>query len=104
MAAATGTCEKMGIGAGVSSCLVRLEHDGLELNRVAVSASITISCPGRGAAPLQRCTAGPGPKIAKTTPCKVEWARLGSTRALPEARPAHLIDRSALVRPPRTSP
>src|SRR4030088_917890 len=39
MAAATGTCE-IGIGAGASSCLVQLEHDGLELNRVAVSASI----------------------------------------------------------------
>ena len=26
-----------------------------------------------GLASLRRCTAGPGQKIAKTTPCKVEW-------------------------------
>jgi hypothetical protein len=29
----------------------------------------------RPAAPLRRCTAGPGPKIAKTTPCKVKRTR-----------------------------
>ena len=43
--------------------------------------ALTISCPGRGAAPLRRCAAGPGPKIAKTTPCKVEWDRPGSPGA-----------------------
>jgi len=32
-----------------------------------------ISCPGRGIVSVRRCTAGPGQKIAKTTPCKVEW-------------------------------
>src|SRR6266700_1825710 len=32
----------------------------------------TIPCPGPGIASLRRCTAGPGQKIAKTTPCKVE--------------------------------
>src|SRR6267154_3732561 len=53
---------------------------------------LTISCPGRGAAPhkrvharlrraMGRCTAGPGHKIAKTTPCKVNWAPARSTRA-----------------------
>jgi hypothetical protein len=31
-----------------------------------------MSCPGPGIASLQR-SAGPGQKIAKTTPCKVEW-------------------------------
>src|SRR5467141_790844 len=30
----------MGVGVGTSSHLVRLEHGGLELNRVAVSANI----------------------------------------------------------------
>src|SRR5450631_4340928 len=35
--------------------------------------ALTISCPGPGIASLLRCTAGPGQKIAKTTPCKVEW-------------------------------
>src|SRR5450755_476070 len=35
--------------------------------------ALTISCPGPGIASLRRCTAGPGQKIAKTTPCKVEW-------------------------------
>ncbi|SRR6266550_5256837 len=33
---------------------------------------LTISCPGPGIPSLRRCTAGPGQKIAKTTPCKVE--------------------------------
>src|SRR5712672_1125019 len=37
-----------------------------------------ISCAGRGVAPLWRCTAGLGQKIAKTTPCKVEWPRLAA--------------------------
>src|ERR1700716_2544708 len=35
--------------------------------------ALTISCPGPGIASLRQCTAGPGQKIAKTTPCKVEW-------------------------------
>src|SRR5882724_3085767 len=48
-----------------------LEHDGLELNRLVASReALTVWCPGRGG----RCTAEPGPKIAKTTPCKVEKA------------------------------
>src|SRR4030081_1121870 len=35
--------------------------------------ALTISCPGPGIPSLRRCKAGPGQKIAKTTPCKVEW-------------------------------
>ena len=41
----------------------------------------TISCPGRSADTLRRYTAGPGHKMAKTTPCKVEWAPARSTLA-----------------------
>src|SRR5467141_1652558 len=58
---------------------------------------LTISCPGRGAAPhkrvharlrraMGRCTAGPGHKIAKTTPCKVEWAPALVLRCVPGTR------------------
>src|SRR5882724_4670024 len=36
--------------------------------------ALMISCPGPGIPSLRRCTAGPGQKIAKTTPCKVELA------------------------------
>jgi hypothetical protein len=43
--------------------------------------ALTISCPGPGIASLRRCKAGPGPKIAKTTPCKVEWTPARSTLA-----------------------
>src|SRR5260370_4394567 len=35
----------------------------------------------RSAAPLRRYTAEPRHKIAKTTPCKVEWAPVRSARA-----------------------
>src|SRR5215211_1299392 len=35
----------------------------------------------------RQCIAGPGHKIAKTTPCKVEWAPARSTRAA--LRPGH---------------
>src|SRR6266850_5950838 len=43
--------------------------------------ALTISCPGPGIASLRRCKAGPGQKIAKTTPCKVEWTPARSTLA-----------------------
>src|ERR1700704_762227 len=43
--------------------------------------ALTISCPGPGITSLRRCTAGPGRKIAKTTPCKVEWTPARSTLA-----------------------
>src|SRR5882762_9996623 len=43
--------------------------------------ALTISCPGPGIASLRRCKAGPGQKIAKTTPCKVEWTPARSTPA-----------------------
>jgi hypothetical protein len=43
--------------------------------------ALTISCPGPGIASLRRCKAGPGQKIAKTTPCKVEWTPVRSTLA-----------------------
>src|SRR5882757_2518325 len=46
-----------------------------------IQARLTISCPGRRAAPLRRYTAEPKHKIAKTTPCKVEWAPARSARA-----------------------
>jgi len=41
--------------------------------------ALTISCPGPGIASLRRRKAGPGQKIAKTTPCKVEWTPARST-------------------------
>jgi hypothetical protein len=43
--------------------------------------ALTISCPGPGIPSLRRCTAGPGQKIAKTTPCKVERTPARSTPA-----------------------
>src|SRR5258705_6695008 len=43
--------------------------------------ALTILCPGPGIASLRRCKAGPGQKIAKTTPCKVEWTPARSTLA-----------------------
>jgi len=43
--------------------------------------ALTISCPGPGMASLRRCMAGLGQKIAKTTPCKVEWTPARSTLA-----------------------
>src|SRR6266849_8882629 len=59
---------------------------------------------------MGRCTAGPGHKIAKTTPCKVEWAPARSTRAAlrsgqekkngPSSRPGLISSRSSL---PNTS-
>jgi len=49
--------------------------------------ALTISCPGPGIASLRRCKAGPGQKIAKTTPCKVEWTPARSTLAA--LRPGH---------------
>jgi len=79
---------------------------------------LTISCPGRGAAPhkrvharlrraMGRCTAGPGHKIAKTTPCKVNWAPARSTRAAlrsghekkngPSSRPSPISSRSSFL-------
>src|SRR6266850_4993087 len=79
---------------------------------------LTISCPGRGAAPhkrvharlrraMGRCTAGPGHKIAKTTPCKVKWAPARSTRAAlrsghekkngPSSRPNLISSRSIFL-------
>src|SRR6266850_7083810 len=90
---------------------------------------LTISCPGRGAAPhkrvharlrharkrvharlrraMGRCTAGPGHKIAKTTPCKVKWAPARSTRAAlrsghekkngPSSRPSLISSRSIFL-------
>jgi hypothetical protein len=47
--------------------------------------ALTIPCPGPGIASLRRCKAGPGQKIAKTTPCKVEWTPARSTLAAPPA-------------------
>src|SRR5882757_3097316 len=79
---------------------------------------LTISCPGRSAAPpparsrassthYGRCTAGPGHKIAKTTPCKVKWAPARSTRAAlrsghekkngPSSRPSLISSRSIFL-------
>jgi len=43
--------------------------------------ALTISCPGPGILSLRRCKAGPGQKIAKTTPCKVAWTPARSTLA-----------------------
>ena len=90
--------------AEIAGLLDRLEHDALELDRFCREReALTISCPGRSAAPhkrvharlrharkrvharlrraMGRYTAEPRHKIAKTTPCKVEWAPARSARA-----------------------
>jgi hypothetical protein len=71
-----------------------LEHDGLELNRYAVSASTndlvsrTRRSPQKRVHVRLRHALGGAPqgldtKNAKTTPCKVEWAPARSARAAP---------------------
>src|SRR5580704_17400283 len=57
--------------------------------------ALTISCPGHRIASLPRCTARPGQKIAKTTPCKVGWTPARSTLAAAKSgcrrAPAHQV-------------
>jgi hypothetical protein len=61
--------------------------------------ALTVSCPGRGG----RCTAEPGPKIAKTTPCKVRTAP-AQQRTATVPRPGHEKKRPISQLPPKLIP